>query len=98
MAVSGIDNTIKVFSPDRHAHEQARQGINILDPDNPTNVLGTTVSNIGGLQSRKRIHDSYRIMNQNDIERRGGMDEAYITVRMLLVLFTRAKLAKTNNQ
>lgn len=80
LAVSGIDNTIKVFSSDRRAQDQARHGLNILDPDNPTNVLRTNAGNIGGLQSRKRIQDSYRIMNQNDVDRRGGMDEAYITV------------------
>lgn len=80
LAVSGIDNTIKIFSPDRHAQEQARRGRNILDPDNPVNVLGSTVHNLGGLQSRKRLSDSYRIMSQNDVDRRGGMSEAYITV------------------
>jgi nuclear receptor interaction protein len=82
LAVSGIDSTIKVFSPDRYAQDQARHGFNILDPDNPSNVLRTNASNIGGLQSRKRIEDSYRIMNQNDLDRRGGMDEAYITVHI----------------
>lgn len=78
--MSGIDNTIKVFSPDRHAQEQARRGRYILDPDNPVNVHGSTVRNLGGLQSRKRLSDSYRIMSQNDVDRRGGMSEAYITV------------------
>lgn len=83
LAASGIDNTIKIFSPDRHVHEKARQGIDILDPDNPANVLNTNASNIGGLRSCKRIQDSYRIMNQNDVDRRGGMDEAYLTRSML---------------
>ncbi|KAJ5678503.1 uncharacterized protein N7477_004136 [Penicillium maclennaniae] len=89
LAVSGIDNTIKIFSPDRHAQEQARRGHNILDPDNPANSLGATVHNLGGLQSRKRLSDSYRIMSQNDVDRRGGMSEAYITRSML------ARLAAT---
>ena len=86
MAVSGIDNTIKIFSPDRHAQEQARKGINILDPDQPVNVLGSTRHNVGGLQSRKRLQDSYRIMSQNDVDRRGGMSEAYITVCEVIYL------------
>lgn len=81
MAVSGIDSTIKIFNPDQNAQEQASQGINILDPDNTANVIGPNVRNIGGLQSRKRIQDSYRIMSQNDVDRRGGMSEAHITVR-----------------
>ncbi|KAJ5688575.1 hypothetical protein N7462_002967 [Penicillium macrosclerotiorum] len=89
IAASGIDNTIKVFSPDRHAQDQARRGIGILDPDNPVNALGSTVHNLGGLQSRKRVQDSYRIMSQNDVDRRGGMSEAYITRSML------ARLAAT---
>lgn len=43
-------------------------------------MLDSAVHNIGGLQSRQRIRDSYRIMSQNDVERRGGMSEAFITV------------------
>lgn len=81
LAASGIDNTIKIFSPDRYAQENARLGINILDQDNPANVFGSSVRNVGGLQSRKRIQDSYRIMSKNDIERRGGISDADITVR-----------------
>lgn len=80
IAASGIDNTIKIFSPDRHAQDQARRGINILDPENPANMLGSAVRNLGGLESRKRMQDSYRIMSQNDVERRGGMSDAFITV------------------
>ncbi|PYI00982.1 WD40 repeat-like protein [Aspergillus sclerotiicarbonarius CBS 121057] len=91
IAASGIDNTIKIFSPDRRAQEDARRGVNILDPDNPANKLGfgPNVSAIGGLGSRKRLHDSYRIMSQNDVDRQGGMNEAYITRHML------ARLAAT---
>ncbi|KAJ5086127.1 hypothetical protein N7532_010898 [Penicillium argentinense] len=83
LAVSGIDNTIKIFSSDRHAQDQARRGVNILDPDNAANVLGTTVSNIGGLESRQRIDQIYRIMSENDVERRGGVNDAFVTRHML---------------
>jgi hypothetical protein len=78
IAASGIDNTIKIFSSDRTAQSDASLGINILDPDFRGNRPGVT--HTGGLESRKRIHDSYRIMSENDVERRGGMSEAYITV------------------
>lgn len=82
MAVSGIDNTIKLFSADRQAQTQARQGINILDPDHVSNMLGPRGGHdLPGLKSRKSLHDSYRIISQNDVDRRGGMSEAYITVR-----------------
>jgi nuclear receptor interaction protein len=86
IAASGIDNTIKIFSCDRKAQEDARNGVNILDPDNASNVLGPNASRIGGLESRKRIHDSYRIMSQNDVERRGGVNEAHITVSSFQLL------------
>ncbi|KAJ5483970.1 hypothetical protein N7539_005766 [Penicillium diatomitis] len=89
IAVSGIDQTIKIFSPDRHAQDLARRGINILDPHNPANVAGSIARNLGGLESRKRIQNSYRIMSQNDVDRRGGMSEAFITRSML------ARLAAT---
>ncbi|KGO76259.1 hypothetical protein PITC_036850 [Penicillium italicum] len=72
IAASGIDNTIKIFSPDQKAQDDARNGENILDPDNPSNSLGQNISSIGGLESRKRVHESYRIMSQNDVDRRGG--------------------------
>lgn len=37
-----------------------------------------------GLSSRKRMHDHYKITQQNDVERAGGNQEAVITVRDLL--------------
>jgi nuclear receptor interaction protein len=36
-----------------------------------------------GLASRRRMQDSYRIMNQNDVERQGGNQDAFLTVRDL---------------
>ncbi|KAF9884439.1 hypothetical protein FE257_001770 [Aspergillus nanangensis] len=83
IACSGIDNTIKVFSADRHAQENALGGINILDPDNPCNKLGPRVSGVGGLKSRKRVQDSYQIMSQNDVDRRGGMSDAFLAREFL---------------
>ncbi|KAE8353044.1 hypothetical protein BDV28DRAFT_115782 [Aspergillus coremiiformis] len=81
LAASGIDSTIKIFSVDRNSQENARRGINILNPDNPANVLG--VPDVGGLKSRKCMHDSYQIMSQNDVERHGGMEDATFTREML---------------
>lgn len=88
IAASGIDNTIKIFSSDQNAQEDARNGINILDPDNPSNTRGRNTSSVGGLESKKRIHESYRIMSQNDVERRGGVNEAHITVRFFSLSFS----------
>lgn len=81
IAASGIDDTIKIFSPDLAAQDDARRGINILNPDSPVNTFGPSVTGIGGLKTAKRMNDSYQIMSQNDVDRQGGMNEAYITVR-----------------
>ncbi|EAA66160.1 hypothetical protein AN0287.2 [Aspergillus nidulans FGSC A4] len=80
IAASGIDDTIKIFSPDQRAQEDARNGINILDPNNPANTLG---GGYGGLKSAKCMHDSYRIMSENDVQRQGGMSDAFLTRHML---------------
>ncbi|KAI9724841.1 MAG: hypothetical protein M1812_000117 [Candelaria pacifica] len=114
LAVSGIDNTIKIFSPDQRAQENARNGVNISDigtsgssslrygvrlaarrpqPSETPNVTagdGQTQtaaeqntcapSNRLGLQSRKRMQQRDPITEQNNVERQGGVNEAYITV------------------
>ena len=117
IAASGIDSTIKIFSPDQQAQYSARNGINLgvssQDPlthsslsfsrlhhrappaCDPTNDESESVSRSnensnddsslgpprnGGLASRKRMHNSYQIISQNDAERQGGIREAIITV------------------
>ncbi|KAL1956851.1 hypothetical protein VTO42DRAFT_6699 [Malbranchea cinnamomea] len=91
IAVSGIDRTIKIFSPDARAQHNARLGINIADPDAQANLvsgnhLGTNQGENRdlGLRSRKRMQDSYQIMSQNDVNRQGGLNDALITRSMLL--------------
>ena len=37
----------------------------------------------GGLASRRRMHDIYQIVAQNDMERHSGQRDAFITVRGL---------------
>ncbi|KAK2765408.1 hypothetical protein FQN54_008254 [Arachnomyces sp. PD_36] len=88
IAVSGIDKTIKIFSPDARAQNDARLGINIADPDAAANTSAQEHRNTEpredlGLKSCKRMNESYQIMSQNDVERQGGMSEAYITRSML---------------
>jgi nuclear receptor interaction protein len=91
LAVSGIDQTIKIFSPDARAQHAARLGIDIADPDAQVNIIsGARLGeNRGehrdlGLRSRKRMHDSYQIMSLNDSNRQGGVHDALITVRVML--------------
>ncbi|MCJ1482877.1 hypothetical protein MMC06_003043 [Schaereria dolodes] len=112
LAVSGIDHTIKIFSPDAQAQDDARNGINLASSSNDSSGFSSltpgrrraqsrrsnAVQNASGgtgegndekpvpsdgLTSRKRIHDSYQIISQNDIDRRGGNRDAYITRGML---------------
>jgi nuclear receptor interaction protein len=129
MAVSGIDHTIKIFSPDARAREIARLGRGITSHDSsefsslayPPRLgrrrvtrrsdFNATIERNGnttsepavprpptndedededesyvaanGLASRRRMNDSYRIMNQNDVERQGGNQDAFLTVRDL---------------
>ena len=124
MAVSGIDHTIKIFSPDARARETARLGRGITSHDSsefsslafPSRLGRRRVSRRAeesqanasttsepvmpsttaeqddddesyvaesGLASRRRMQDSYRIMNQNDMERQGGNQDAFLTVRDL---------------
>ncbi|KAF2486605.1 WD40-repeat-containing domain protein [Neohortaea acidophila] len=117
LAVSGIDHTIKIFSPDARAREVARLGEEVRAADSsqfsslawPSRfgrrrqtrsesqsqttsepaMPGPTVDardaededyvSPTGLASRKRLHDAYRIVNQNDVERRGGNNDAFLT-------------------
>lgn len=73
------------------AQHNARFGINIADPDAQANTasgnpLGTSQEENRdlGLRSRKRMQDSYQITSQNDVNRQGGMNDAFLTVRLLL--------------
>ena len=92
LACSGIDNTIKIFSPDDRLQEDARHGVNLLNPSGPgSSSLRTTgrrprrqqqepSSETTGLESRKRMDRSYEIMAENDTARQGGIGDAVLTV------------------
>lgn len=95
LAVSGIDSTIKIFSSDSRAQEDARKGVNIGYSSNGYTThsslsggrrrarqSGTESENPdGGLESRRRIHEKDSIVQENEVNRRGGNREAFITVR-----------------
>ena len=128
LAVSGIDHTIKIFSPDAYARDKARRGTGISPTDSSgfssiglrrthearrqqqteeshkpkkrresagdqlsdtegdqSQVSGDSDDEdeeIGenGLASRKSMHLEYQITSQNDLDRKGGKRDAYITV------------------
>lgn len=123
LAVSGIDHTVKIFSPDARARRDARLGVGIRPADatrfssltyrrmsraprRPAEAASAGAGSAnasgggaggpdiddededyvapGGLSSRKRMADEYRITSQNDVDRRGGTrGETFITVRAL---------------
>ena len=133
LAVSGIDSTVKIFSPDRRAQRDARLGRKLgIAPGDDTlhsslsfsgrrrrasaqraaheDAQHATVpesseapnstadanatddedleeqdgeappTSTSGLSSRRRMQDEYRITSQNDVDRRGGQNDAFITV------------------
>ncbi|KAI4200289.1 MAG: hypothetical protein LQ350_004037 [Teloschistes chrysophthalmus] len=97
LAVSGIDSTIKIFSPDNRAQDDARNGVNVGYSSNGF----TTHSSLSGLRrrsgrapsdgedgapgeglaSRKTMDRREEIVRENELQSRGGMREAFITVR-----------------
>lgn len=95
LAVSGIDHTIKIFSPDCRAQADAEAGRNISTATNGSSGVSSLSgrrmarresslkedNQPEGLTSRKRMHQSYQILSQNDVQRQGGMRDAFITVR-----------------
>jgi nuclear receptor interaction protein len=116
MAVSGIDHSIKIFSPDVNDQWNARKGIGVhsadsgafsslafgrrrraqrpsasspppRDPaasdDDDDEVAGD------GLRSRKALHDLYKITSKNDMDRKGGREDAFITRALLAQLHQR---------
>ena len=52
----------------------------VLDEDSDDAFLPLQPASRSGLASRRRMHDSYAIVSNNDVEREGGLHDAYITV------------------
>ncbi|KAF2823466.1 WD40 repeat-like protein [Ophiobolus disseminans] len=105
MAVSGIDHTIKIFSPDARDQRNARKGVGIQssdpgsfsslnwgrrrharsddegDDERPAEALSDSDEEVAvnGLRSRKRMHEAYQITSQNDMDRKGGREDYFIS-------------------
>lgn len=62
MAVSGIDNTVKIFSPDQQLQQQAREGVGI--------------NNGRKLQSRQKMNEKDDIIGENEVGRQSGLRDA----------------------
>lgn len=92
IACSGIDSTIKIFSPDQKMQEDARNGVNLLNPGGAgtsslrfagRRMRQEPVSDRSGLESKKCMDRSYQIMAENDAARQGGLGDAVLTRTML---------------
>lgn len=83
LAVSGIDNTIKIFSSDARAQADARGETTSDSPENHSKGSNISAGNRRnrGLASRKCMDQYYQIITNNDQEREGGIRDASITVR-----------------
>ncbi|KAL8658369.1 MAG: hypothetical protein Q9226_001045 [Calogaya cf. arnoldii] len=96
LAVSGIDSTIKIFSPDNRAQDDARAGINVGYPGGDYTIHSSLSGRrrrarqepsegedgaAEGLSSRKRMDQHEEIIRKNDVQRLEGMREAFVTVR-----------------
>ena len=149
IAASGIDNTVKIFSPDARARQQARNGLGMSSVDvsamsslefggrrrrrpiprrapfadedalaesqEPEEVqpsesepafefwqdddveydLDDYVVGSNGLPSKRRMQDEYKITSQNEVDRRGGNREAFITRGMLAQLAAQIQMRRT---
>lgn len=80
IAVSGIDYTVKIFSPDELAQRQF-QGLSV-DGDEEEPITGRRLN-----ESRKRIQNEYSIRGQNQVMTESGLQEAVHAVRMLSLSF-----------
>ncbi|KAF2692061.1 WD40 repeat-like protein [Lentithecium fluviatile CBS 122367] len=116
MAVSGIDNSIKIFSPSKSDQWNARKGIGVHPADSgnfsslafgrrrrPQRTSASTPPPrdpansededdevaADGLRSRKALHDLYKITSKNDMDRKGGREDAFITRALLAQLHQR---------
>lgn len=81
LAVSGIDYTVKIFSPDEVAQRQF-QGLSVDCGSEEDTQTGKRVNG-----SRKRMQDSYTITSQNEAMTESGLQEAVHTVRMFTLSF-----------
>lgn len=106
LAVSGIDSSIKIFSPDARAQRDARRGDvgagararggrgrgrGLIPIDEDDDVYVAP----GGLATRKRMAHHAQILAHNNEERQGGNRDAYITQSMLAQIWQRMMMQRT---
>ncbi|KAI5801568.1 WD domain-containing protein [Peziza echinospora] len=92
LAVSGIDNTVKIFSPDQAAQaeffgkERAHGPRRYTDMDSSGDEQDSKERG-----SRRRLHDEYQIRSQNEVRREKGVHEALLARGLLESLAARLR-------
>lgn len=97
LAVSGIDYTVKIFSPDQAAQTEFLSQARIYGPrDGEENDYEVDFGHDGNPEgSRRRLQHEYRIRSQNDALRDTGVQEALVTVSDALRILSSPRLAIT---
>ncbi|KAF8470172.1 hypothetical protein BDZ91DRAFT_720097 [Kalaharituber pfeilii] len=102
IAVSGIEDTVKIFSPDQKAQDEflgkekvsksknkLGKGKQSEDEDEEEGVRE---------DSRRRLHNEYRIRSQNDAMRDSGVQEALVTRTLLEDLAARLRQRRAEGE
>jgi nuclear receptor interaction protein len=76
LAVSGIDYTIKLFSPDRAA--QHAFGLSATEQ----NTGHSNSAIYSGKASRRKLHEQHRITSQNEVMSENGLPGTVFTVSL----------------
>lgn len=91
-ALRPTDATKSDSNDERRRDADIDADVEISDPDSEIEFSSTSSAAAnemvdhgvpGGLPSARRMGDSYQIMSENDANRRGGMEEALLTVSMI---------------
>ena len=84
IAVSGIDSTIKIFSPDAHARRNAALGISVqeADPSTFSSILGRqrrrgANNDASNLEDREEDENDWIIVAENGLRSRQRLHNAY---------------------
>ncbi|RPB19403.1 WD40 repeat-like protein [Terfezia boudieri ATCC MYA-4762] len=97
LAVSGIDHTVKIFSPDQASQTEFlnQERINRQRNDEESDYGVDSDHNEIPKGSRRRLHNEYQIRSQNDSMRYNGVQEELVTVSDALRILFPPRLAIT---
>ena len=80
VATDGAADASRTSSQQEQQRRQRAAVDSDSDPDPEVAEDDPTRTVAGGLTSRRRMHDSYQIISQNDVDRLGGQNDTQLTV------------------